>query len=317
MATTKEISPDEAKQLILSGKPLNGATVSGVLDLSGHSELKKLPRGVSAYELNASETGLSTLPSDIDVECSIVLQNCENLRSLPENLKTGTLDLRNCSSLTHLPEGLNVWFLDVEGCDSLVDLPEKAKIENGGLNLRGFTTLTKIPRYIKQISTLDISDCDQLHSLPGHLSVGLWIDVGGSGLRALPGHLQNVGLRWRGVIVDERIAFRPETITAKEISNEPNAELRRVKIEQMGFDRYIEAVGAKRINSDTDPGGKRELLMFDEHQAEPIVCLNCFCPSTGRQYFLRVPPTIKTCHAAAAWMAGFDDPKKYKPVIET
>jgi hypothetical protein len=34
-------------------------------------------------------------------------------------------------------------------------------------------------------------------------------------------------------------------------------------------------------------------------------------------YALRVPPTMRSCRQAAAWMAGFDDPDDYRPLVET
>jgi hypothetical protein len=48
-----------------------------------------------------------------------------------------------------------------------------------------------------------------------------------------------------------------------------------------------------------------------------MVYLSVRDPSTGRGYLLRVPPTMETCHQAAAWTAGFDDPADYRPVAET
>jgi len=50
---------------------------------------------------------------------------------------------------------------------------------------------------------------------------------------------------------------------------------------------------------------------------EPLVCLSLVCPSTGHQYLLRVPPTMQTCHQAAAWIAGFDQPDAYHPIAES
>jgi hypothetical protein len=32
---------------------------------------------------------------------------------------------------------------------------------------------------------------------------------------------------------------------------------------------------------------------------------------------IRVPPTLGTCRAAVAWIAGFDDEDDYKPLVET
>jgi hypothetical protein len=50
---------------------------------------------------------------------------------------------------------------------------------------------------------------------------------------------------------------------------------------------------------------------------EDLVCVSVICPSTGRQYVIRVPPTVTTCHQAIAWVAGFDDPDQYRPVAES
>jgi hypothetical protein len=124
-------------------------------------------------------------------------------------------------------------------------------------------------------------------------------------------------LRWRGVPVDERIAFHPEQLTAKEALAEKNAEIRRVMIERIGYFRFAQEAKAKVLDEDRDPGGVRQLLFIDLREDEPLVGLSCYCPSTARQYLIRVPPTMKTCHQAAAWMAGFDDPSLYRPQIET
>ena len=85
----------------------------------------------------------------------------------------------------------------------------------------------------------------------------------------------------------------------------------------MGYLRFSQEAHAQILDEDSDSGGTRQLLLIDLQQDEPLVGLSCCCPSTGRQYFLRVPPQIKTCHHAAAWMAGFDDPSLYRPQIET
>lgn len=88
-------------------------------------------------------------------------------------------------------------------------------------------------------------------------------------------------------------------------------------IERMGYLRFAREAQARTLDADTDRGGPRALLSIDLNEDEPLVGLLCRCPSTGRQYLLRVPPTMTTCHQAAAWMAGFDDPSMYHPEIET
>ncbi len=57
--------------------------------------------------------------------------------------------------------------------------------------------------------------------------------------------------------------------------------------------------------------------IVDDPELIDLVEMSCFCPSTGRQYMIRVPPNTATCRQAAAWIAGFDDPDDYHPVLET
>jgi hypothetical protein len=88
-------------------------------------------------------------------------------------------------------------------------------------------------------------------------------------------------------------------------------------MERMGYLKFAQEAQARLLDEDRDRGGTRQLLRIELQADEPLVGLACFCPSTGRQYFLRVPPKMNTCHQAAAWMAGFDDPALYHPEIET
>jgi hypothetical protein len=55
----------------------------------------------------------------------------------------------------------------------------------------------------------------------GFLQVGGEIEVAGTGLRGLPESLRHVRLTWDEVGVDERIAFTPEALTAREILESP------------------------------------------------------------------------------------------------
>ncbi|MDP7017739.1 MAG: hypothetical protein QGG36_18180 [Pirellulaceae bacterium] len=311
------LTAQQAKEKILSGDGARGIVVDDCLDLSSVDGLTRLPAGLTCYELDASNTQLTKLPDSLRVECSLVLRDCPQLAALPPHLTVGTLDVSGCVSLCELPPHLDVWFLLVAGCTALSELPESTMVRNGGINVSGCAQLSKLPASLGPLATLDISDCPGIVELPAGLVVGQWVDVAGSGVREMQPQIAGCTLRWRGVVVDERIAFRPETITTKEILREDNAELRRVKIERFGFEEFMRDAGAKVIDRDSDPGGARELLRLPLKDDEDIICLSCFCPSTERHYLLRVPPEIKGCHQAAAWMAGFDDPSEYEPVIET
>jgi hypothetical protein len=72
--------------------------------------------------------------------------------------------------------------------------------------------------------------CSGLTELPEDLQVGGEIEVAGTGLRGLPESLRHVRLTWDEVEVDERIAFTPEALTAREILDEPDKDRRRMMI---------------------------------------------------------------------------------------
>lgn len=309
------LSPQEAREHLLANRR-KSIRVSGLLDLR-NVKLKRLSASVSCYDLDASGSELTCLPDDIRIESRLIMDNCAKLESLPSQLNCGAISLRNCNYLKSLPEGLNTWFLDLSDCRTFSVWPKNATIQRGTLRLRNCIGIQSLPPWLETIAQLDVAGCVQLERIPDQLKVSSWIDIGGTNISELPPSLSGTPLLWRGVPVTERIAFRPETLTSAEVLAEKNAEIRRVMIERMGYLKFAEQANAKVIDKDQDPGGERQLLKIELEDDEPLLGLVCSCPSTGRQYFLRVPPDIKKCHQAAAWMAGFDDPKKYKPIIET
>jgi hypothetical protein len=339
--STETLTAKEARALILKGKAWTGMRVEGVL--SFHNDVKELqlpsgleaevldltgcpsanealPNGLRCYELNLSQTSIRSLPDDLSVDSILNLSGCEELIELPKGLKVGTLILRGCSALETLPEGLDVWFLDMTGCWSFCRWPTLASIRSGRLTLRGCTALRSLPAYLGALAVLNVRDCPLLRELPDQLRITGWIDIAQSGLaecKKLPKSLQGVDMRWQGVRVEERILFRPETISIEEILQEQNAERRRVLLDRFGIPRFMQETKASLLDEDHDRGGTRQLLRVELKDDEPLVTLSCFCPSTARQYFLRVPPDMKLCHQAAAWVAGFDDPNQYQPILET
>jgi hypothetical protein len=310
------VTGDEARKLILAGKAPEGLHVRGRLDLTDTGAIE-LPRGLRCYHLELRGSGIRALPEGLEVEYKLDLQDCRSLEELPEGLKVGSLVLRGCTALRALPEGLDVYFLDLQGCARLEGWPRRAQVRIGRLNASGCARLTSLPAGLRTLAQLDVSNCPNLRELLAGLEVSSWLDVGGSGITRLPASLAGVRLRWRGVPVTERVAFRPETLTVGEILAERNAELRRVMLERFGFQRFMEEAGAEVIDRDRDAGGERQLLRLKLEGDEDLVCVSVSCPSTGRRYLLRVPPTMRTCRQAVAWTAGFSDPKRYNLLVET
>ncbi len=286
------------------------------LNVAGCSALTELPRGLRCFDLDASETGLRSLPSDLRVDSRLDLRDCKSLESLPIGLKVGSLVLRGCTALTGLPEGLDVNFLDLRGCERLAAWPDAATIRIGRLDLGGCRRLAGLPEGLGRLAQLDVSDCTGLKALPEGLEVGSWMEIANTGITSLPASMAGVNLRWRGVPIDDRIAFRPDSIEVKEVLEEQNAGRRRVLLERIGVDRFMVEADAQLLDEDSDPGGIRRLLRVPLPGDEDLVCVMVHCPSTGGRYLLRVPPNMKTCRHAVAWTAGFDDPKLYRPLVE-
>lgn len=287
------------------------------LNISGCTGLGELPSGLRCYELVAKHLQIESLPADLAVEYRLDLEGCTALRELPVGLKVGSLSVRECTALKALPEGLDVSFLDIAGCTQLETWPTTAFVQIGRLNARGCTRLRSLPNWLTQLAQLDISGCVNLSELPPTLTVTSWLDLAHTQVSWLPVSARGAQLRWRGVPVDTRIAFQPETITAGEVLEQPNAELRRVLLERMGYEAFLSQARAKTLDTDRDAGGERRLLRVDLPGDEPLVCVSVLCPSTGRQYLIRVPPTTRTCRKAVAWIAGFDNPDDYRPLVET
>lgn len=323
----------EARQLLLAGEARGPLKFRGRLDLSGQRNLRlpaglcgdtldlsdtmltELPENLQVGELIARNLPLQSVPASLRVRFRLTLDGCARLQTLPGGLNVGSLNLQDCLSLEALPEGLDVCFLNVNRCEALSEWPARAQVRFGHLSARDCLSLRALPGWLTQVAQLDISGCRGITALPPGLRVSGWLDVAGSGLTSLPAG-SVPALRWRGVRVDERLAFAPETIDGAEILAQDNAEVRRVMMERVGYERFLEEVGATVLDRDTDVGGERTLVRVELPGDEPFVAVCVGCPSTGRRYTLRVPPTITRAQAASAWLAGFDDAGAYQPVIE-
>lgn len=307
---------DEARVLVESGDAPTGMSVRGTLQF-GEADEVRLPEGLRCDGLDLTGNAIEQLPEGLSVRFRLTLRNCRRLKRLPLGLKAGTLDLAGCTALEALPEDLEVSFLDISECRQLNSWPKSARLDIGRLRARNCTGLNQLPPWLKQIAQLDLVGCRNIRSIPDGLQVRSWIDLAGTGIERLPESCRTTPLRWRSAPIDERIAFRPNEITAAEVLSERNSEVRRAKLERMGFDRFLEQAEAKVLDSDRDVGGERRLFHVELQGDEPLVCVSLICPSTARQYVIRVPPKTSSCRAAAAWIAGFDNADDYTPILET
>ena len=124
---------------------------------------------------------------------------------------------------------------------------------------------------------------------------------------------------WHGVPIPGELIIYPNKITKKDIIKENNAEVRRCYQEILGSERFAEVLGVKEIDSDIDLQGNKMSLVVtekDELANDIIKFANVVCPSTGRKYFLCVPPNINNVWEAVAWTFG-KKKEEYSPVMET
>ena len=203
----------------------------------------------------------------------------------------------NCANLGEIGKAnqkVSLGWLQINNCPKLSQLPN-------GLSLQG----------------LQLINLTALKRLPEDLSCRTAIELDGTELDTVEREqMRSLRFRYQGVPVPAHAFFEPEKITIEEILGAANAEVRRMMLQRMGVDRFISETEQWVVDQDSDPGGKRLLIRFNRF-ARTVTYLMCSCPSTARVYLMQVPDSVQTCHAAAAWLAGFDNPDDYRPVIET
>lgn len=99
----------------------------------------------------------------------------------------------------------------------------------------------------------------------------------------------------RGVLVPSDIITNPETLTPERIERERNAEVRRVMLEQYGFERYLMAGGAKLLDSDPRFGDLYQKQVEDDEPLTMLMVTNRSPEPDGtfKRYALQVHPELR------------------------
>lgn len=120
-----------------------------------------------------------------------------------------------------------------------------------------------------------------------------------------------------GVVVQEKTALAPATLTVEEIDGEINLEVRRLMMERFGIARYLLESKADIINEDQYGTLYRKRMTGDEPLVMVRVKNSTPEPDGGfREYFLRVPPFMRTAKEAVAWTFNIEE-EQYHPEQET
>jgi internalin A len=113
---------------------------------------------------------------------------------------------------------------------------------------------------------------------------------------------------YHGVELPENYGkVHPNQWQSQWLLTERNAEVRRVLIQGIGYDRIIQELQAKQIDS----WQEYALLQIDNADVEPICLLKMTCPSTGFIHALRVPPNLTSAREAIGWVNWDIDPEEF------
>ncbi|MEG3896159.1 leucine-rich repeat domain-containing protein [Microcoleus sp. SVA1_B6] len=99
----------------------------------------------------------------------------------------------------------------------------------------------------------------------------------------------------------------PDLWEAQWLLSEENAELRRLLIERIGYDRLCCELQAVVLDS----WQEYTLLKIDNADVEPIYLLKMTCPSMGFIHALRVPPDVESAKEAIRWVNWDIDPEEF------
>lgn len=120
-----------------------------------------------------------------------------------------------------------------------------------------------------------------------------------------------------GIRVDQKVIEAPDTLTVEEIRSHPNVEIRRIMVERFGQERYLRESNAKMIHKD-DFGTLWQVDMVNDEPITMVEVLNATPEPDGtyKNYFLRVPPTMKRAKEAVAWTGSMTE-DEYNPTVQS
>ena len=130
------------------------------------------------WDINLSESDITTLGGLVEVDGDLNLYNCQNLQSLGELRSVGGyLDLGYCKNLQSLGELRSVGdFLNLRHCENLQSLGELRSV-GGDLDLWYCIYLQSLGELESVGGWLDLRYCKNLQSLGELESVDGWLDL--------------------------------------------------------------------------------------------------------------------------------------------
>jgi hypothetical protein len=123
---------------------------------------------------------------------------------------------------------------------------------------------------------------------------------------------------WHGVAMPPSVGREPDAVTPSKVIGWSNAERRRVAIERIGLQRFMQDVGAEVVQEDDYGRLWRTTREVDGDPFVAVEVVNATAEADGsyRRYFLRVPPGTRTARRGVAWSFGLTR-RAYLPVVES
>jgi hypothetical protein len=113
---------------------------------------------------------------------------------------------------------------------------------------------------------------------------------------------------YEGVRLPKEYELPLEQWQSNWLLQEKNADLRRVLIQGIGYDRLCQELQAVEL----DAWREYSLIRIDSQvDVEPIYLLKMICPSTASIHAARVPPEITTAREAIRWVNWDTDPEDF------
>lgn len=115
-----------------------------------------------------------------------------------------------------------------------------------------------------------------------------------------------------GIVLPRKYGqLHPQRWQAEWILEENNAELRRVLLQRIGYDRICQELQAVELDSWREYTLLRIDRIIDDIDRQPIYLLKMTCPSTGLIHALRVPPALQSARQAIRWVNWGVDPERF------
>jgi hypothetical protein len=256
-------------------------------------------------------TGLTSVQFPDKVTGSIYMQGCTGLTSVqfPDKV-TGYIDMRGCTGLTSVQFPKETGYIDMRGCTGLtsVQFPDKV---TGSIYMQGCTGLTSVQFPDKVTDSIYMRGCTGLTSVQFPDKVTGYIDMRGcTGLtsvqfpketgyidmddksseyllslnhKKIVYHINNVQFN-RNLFDSVRLG----QLSAQQVFAIANTEQRRVAYEKMDKGKMAELPNLKVLDESKDKYGfQQRIISFTvEGFDKPFLYYHCFCPSTGREYYI-------------------------------